>query len=211
MFFILNYKKLFLCFALVAFGIFSVNAQGEKGTITAQFGLGVNLPSSDGFVTGFEGKSLNLPTVNLGVQYMFNNTLGAKLDYGFNRISNDDDAQDFKVNYSRINLQGVYNLSNILYISNRTGMFLHAGPGYSIIKPLNNYGDNKTSYFNGMAGLEVHFGLSDNTSMYVDTSYVHSFAKDFNPIFDGYGSFNGNMLTITVGLSLSLSGCYYCN
>ncbi|MBD0834143.1 outer membrane beta-barrel protein [Aestuariibaculum suncheonense] len=203
-------KRFSLCFTLL-FCVFFGFAQNDASTLKAQIALGVNNPSSDGFVSGFEGQPLNFPTVNLGLQYMFNPNLGAKLDYGFSRMANDSNAQEFKLNYSRINLQGVYNLSNIIFISNRTGMFVHAGPGFSMVKPLNNYGENKISYLNAMAGLEFHYGLSDTMSLYFDASYIHGFAKEFNPISDGYGSFNGNVLTFTVGLSLSLSGCYYCN
>lgn len=185
-------------------------SQGDNSTIKAQFALGVNSPSSKGFVSGFEGKSINFPTVNLGIQYMFKPRFGAKLDYGFNRISNDKTSQDFKLNYSRINLQGVLDLSQTLYISNRIGTFLHAGPGFSFVKPLGNFPDNKTSFLNAMAGFEIHYGVSDKLSLYLDTSYILGFAKDFNPISDGFGSFNGNLLTLTIGASISLSGCYYC-
>tara|TARA_R110002049_G_scaffold18043_6_gene69453 strand:- start:3725 stop:4321 length:597 start_codon:yes stop_codon:yes gene_type:complete len=192
------------------FGMALGFSQGDKSTIKAQFALGVNSPSTSGFVDGFEGKSLNFPTVNLGIQYMFKPSFGAKLDYGFNRISNDKTARDFKLNYSRINLQGVLDLSQTLYISNRVGTFIHAGPGFSFVKPLGDFPDNKTSFLNVMAGMEFHYGVSDKLSLYFDTSYILGFGKDFNPISDGFGSFNGNLLTITIGASISLSGCYYC-
>ena len=39
----------------------------------------------------------------------------------------------------------------------------------------------------------------DSISFYLDGSYIAGFSNDFNPVTDGYGSFNGNMLTITVG------------
>ena len=61
-----------------------------------------------------------------------------------------------------------------------------------------------------MGGIEFHYGISDKLSVYVDTSYIFGFGKDFNPISDGFGSFNGDLLTITFGASISLSGCYYC-
>tara|TARA_R110001583_G_scaffold167974_1_gene320771 strand:+ start:391 stop:1035 length:645 start_codon:yes stop_codon:yes gene_type:complete len=186
-------------------------SQGDKSTIKAQFALGVNSPSSSGFVQDFEAKSINFPTVNLGIQYMFKPSFGAKLDYGFNRISNDEKtAQDFKLNYSRINLQGVLDLSRTLYISNRVGTFLHAGPGFSFVTPLGNFPENKTSFFNAMAGLELHYGISDKLTLYLDTSYILGFAEDFDPISSGFGSFNGDVLTVTIGASISLSGCYYC-
>lgn len=198
---------LVLAFLLVGFSSFS---QGDTSTIKAQFALGVNSPSSNGFVDDFQANSINFPTINLGVQYMFKPLLGAKLDFGFNRFSNVNNSPEFKVNYSRINMQVVYDASIITSFSDRMGAFIHAGPGFSMIKPLGNFGDNKTSYLNAMGGIELHYGISDKLSIYIDTSYIFGFGKDFNPVSDGFGSFNGDLLTITFGASISLSGCYYC-
>ena len=208
----LNFKlntHFWFAIAFLFYG-FSSFSQGDTSTIKAQFALGVNSPSSNGFVTDFEAKSINFPTINLGLQYMFKPHLGAKLDFGFNRISNLDNPPEFKVNYSRVNTQLVFDTSRILSFSNKMGTFIHAGPGFSMVKPLGNYGENKTSYLNAMGGIEFHYGVSDKLSIYLDTSYIFGFGKDFNPVSDGFGSFNGDLLTITFGASISLSGCYYC-
>lgn len=203
-------KNYFFASALILYCLSSFS-QGDTSTFKAQFALGINNPSSDGFVSNFEAKSMNFPTVNLGVQYMFKPLIGVKLDFGFNRFSNLDNTPEFKVNYSRINAQVVYNATNIFsFLPPQMGIFAHAGPGYSIIKPLGNYTQNDTSFLNAMAGLEFHYGVSNKLSIYTDISYIYGFAKDFNPLSQGYGSFNGNMLSITVGASISLSGCYYC-
>ncbi|GAA4804897.1 hypothetical protein GCM10023330_09140 [Litoribaculum gwangyangense] len=197
-----------MCFLFCGFLSFS---QGDTSTFKVQVALGLNNPSTDGFVQGFEGKTLNFPTVNLGLQYMFSKKIGAKLDYGFSRISNDTDAQEFKLNYSRINAQIVYNATPIFsFLPQNMGTFIHAGPGFTKVKPLGNYTQNDTSNLNAMAGIEFHFGISDKLSVYIDTSYIMGFSDDFNPISNGFGSFNGNLLTVTLGASISLSGCYYC-
>ena len=184
-------------------------SQGDTSTIKAQFALGINSPSSSGFVDDFESNSINFPSINLGLQYMFKPMLGAKLDFGFNRFSDAENSPEFKVNYTRFNAQLVYNLSNIIP-SNRIGTFIHAGPGISMISPLGNYVENNVSFLNAMGGIEFHYGVSDKLSVYLDTSYILGFAKDFDPTLDGFGSFNGNLLTVTIGASISLSGCYYC-
>ena len=90
-------------------------------------------------------------------------------------------------------------------------LVFHAGPGYTMIKPLDIYRDNTNSYLNAMAGVELHYGISRAVSLFVDGSYIMGFAKDFDPVIEGAGSFNGNMLTVTVGASISLSGCRTCN
>lgn len=207
---ITKHKRIVLSTCLSLF-FTMVIAQGDMSTIKGQIALGVNSPSQSGFVDGFEGKPVNFPIVNLGIQYMFKPILGAKLDYGFNRISNSASSETFKLNYSRINLQLVYDASRLLSYSQRMGMFLHAGPGVSIVKPLGNFTANNLSFLNTMGGVELHYGILDTISLFADVSYVFGFANDFDPISTGLGAFNGNLLTVTFGVSLSLSGCYYCN
>ena len=205
-----SYKQIFLTIGFIGFCVFGFS-QVDTSTLKAQMALGINTESSDGFVGDFESKSINFPTVNLGVQYMFSRSLGAKLDFGFNRFSNVKSTPEFKVNYTRLNLQVVYNATRVFsFLPNNMGVFAHAGPGYSFVKPLGSYPENKTSFLNVMGGLEFHYGFSDSFSMYIDGSYIAGFGDDFNPVSDGFGSFNGNMLNIMVGVSISLTGCYYC-
>ncbi|MEM5563755.1 outer membrane beta-barrel protein [Psychroserpens sp. AS72] len=186
-------------------------AQKPTNEIKAQIAIGVNSPSQSGFVDDFQAKSINFPTVNLGVQYMFKRQFGAKLDFGFNRFSSDDNSIEFKTNYTRINAQFVYDpTESITFLPPRMGLVAHAGPGYTFVKPLGNFGDNKTSFLNLMAGLEIHYALSQYMSLYTDVSYIAGFGGDFDPITEGFGSFNGNLMTITFGISFSLSGCQYC-
>ncbi|MFK7783384.1 cell envelope biogenesis protein OmpA [Psychroserpens sp.] len=192
------------------FTVFSF-AQKNTNTWKAQIALGVNSPSQSGFVEGFESKSVNLPTVNAGFQYMFKRQLGAKLDFGFNRFSNGDNSPDFKINYTRINAQIVFDpTESIGFLPERIGLVVHSGPGYSFVKPLGDFSDNNVSFLNLMAGLEVHYALSQYMSLYTDVSYILGFGTDFDPIIEGFGSFNGNLMTITFGITFSLSGCQYC-
>lgn len=207
----LNFKSILFSVIFISSSFFAVS-QGDTSTVKAQFALGMNSPSSNGFVNNFEAKSINFPSINLGVQYMFKPKLGAKLDFGYNRFSNLDNTPEFKVNYTRFNLQLVFDASSVSRsLSSKLGVFFHAGPGYTTIKPLGNYTQNNTSYLNTMGGVELHYGVSDKLSVYLDTSYILGFAKDFDPVSSGFGSFNGNMLTLTIGASISLSGCYYCD
>lgn len=207
----MNFNKNYLVLILFVFSAIHLFAQRETNKWKAQIALGLNSPSQSGFVDGFEGKSMNFPTINLGIQNMFKKQFGAKLDYNFNRISNEDNTTEFKLNYSRVNAQFVFDPTYSLYfLPERMGLVLHAGPGYSFVKPLGSYGDNDISFFNVMGGLEVHYGISERMSLYADASYIMGMAKDFDPITEGYGSFNSNLLTLTFGITFSLSGCQYC-
>ncbi|OBQ51666.1 cell envelope biogenesis protein OmpA [Tamlana sp. s12] len=195
---------LFLCFNLS-------QAQGETSTFKLQFATGVNTPMSNGFVSDFEAKPINFPTINLGLQYMFSQDFGAKLDLGYIRFSNKNESPAFKTNYTRLNLQLVYDATHIIRFSQRMATFLHAGPGFSMIRPLDIYGENKLNYLNAMGGIEFHYAINDVLSIYLDGSYIFGFSKDYNQVTDGYGAFNGDILTVTIGASISLSGCYFCN
>jgi hypothetical protein len=207
----MNSKKKYLVVVLFVFSVINLFAQRETNKWKAQLALGVNSPSQSGFVEGFQAKSMNFPTVNLGIQNMFSEQFGAKLDYSFNRISSEDNTPEFKLNYSRVNVQLVFDPTNSIdFLPTRMGFVLHAGPGYSFVKPLGNYVDNNISFFNVMGGLELHYGLAERMSLYADASYIMGMAKEFEPLTKGYGSFNGNLLTLTLGITFSLSGCQYC-
>lgn len=194
--------------------IFTLFGFSQKSTNEwkGQVALGINMPSQSGFVSGFESKAINFPTINLGIQRMFKRQLGAKLDFGFNRFSSSEESIEFKINYTRINAQIVYDPTESLpFIPMRMGVVAHAGPGYSFIEPLGDFGSNNLSFLNLMVGAEFHYGLSERASIYTDLSYMLGVASDFDPESEGFGSFNGNLLTVTFGISFSLSGCRYCN
>ncbi len=163
---------------------------------------------------GFSSKTINYPTINLGVQYMFSETLGTKLDLGYNRSSNDTNSPEFKLNYTRINGQLVYDFSKMFsfFLPSRFTTLGHAGPGISFTKPLGSYVNNKYTFINGIIGGELHYGISRTVSIYGDAALILPLSKKdkYNPAIDGY-SFNGKLLTATIGVSVSLSGCKYCD
>jgi len=207
-----KYKKaiLFLSFILTSVLVFT---QEDTSKWKLQLAFGINSPNSEGFVTGFEAKTTNFPTINIGVQHMYSRTNGVKLDFGYNRFSNANNSIEFKTNYSRINAQFVYDATSVFgFLPASIGLIGHVGPGFSTVKPLGSFGANKLSFLNVMAGIEIHYSISETFSVFTDASYIFSFSGDktFNPISEGFGTFNGNLLTITFGVSVSLSGCYFC-
>jgi hypothetical protein len=192
----------------------NLNAQRDTSQWKALFALGVNYPLSGGFVPGVSASHVNFPTVNLGVQHMFKRQYGVKLDYGFNRFKNDTDAPEFKINYSRINAQFVYDPSEYIgFLPMRMRTIAHAGPGISFVKPLGNLGENKQTYVNLNMGLELHYAINEKLSIYGDLSYIYGLTSldDYNPVLDGLGAFNGSLINVTFGLAVSLSGCQYCD
>lgn len=173
-----NYKYAFL---LVSFLLLSSLgfSQDDKSKWKLQVAFGVNSPNKDGFVSGFEAKPLNFPSITLGVQHMFSRTLGAKLDYGYYRFSHADNSLEFKINYSRINAQIVYDgTMDLDFLPMGIGLIGHAGPGYTIINPLGSFGDNQHSYLNVMVGIEIHYIASDTFTVFTDFSYILGLSGD---------------------------------
>ena len=211
-FIFLKYRNAIILFLFISVTSF-VCAQEETDKWKLQLALGVNNPIDDGKNDGYYTKYLNFPSVNLGIQHMFTNKYGAKLDYGFNRSSNETGSNVFKLNYSRVNFQFVYDAtSDLRFLPQPIKIVAHAGLGMSFTQPLGNDKDNTYTYLNFLAGLEIHYKPSRTFSVFTDVSYAYSLAgKDkYDVNLDGF-SFNGDLLYISIGISVSLSGCYYCN
>lgn len=176
--------------------------------------LGISYPFTDGFVKGSFAQPVNFPSVNLGIQRMFKQEYGLRLDYGFNRFANDKESAEFKINYTRFNLQFVYDPTKFLdFLPERIAIPLHAGPGVSISKPLGGITGRNQTYANLLGGIELHYALNQRLSVFGDFSYIWGLTslEDYNPPLSGLGAFNGSLFTITVGLSISLSGCQFCD
>ncbi|MGB1307462.1 MAG: cell envelope biogenesis protein OmpA [Oceanihabitans sp.] len=205
-------KKLIAIPILVCCFLFATtaNSQVEEATWKAQFAFGINSPSQNGFVKPFKAKSINFPSFSLGVQYTFKPKMAAKLDFGYNRIGHASNSPEFKVNYSRINAQFVYNITSLLALPPEFGLQAHAGPGFTFVKPLGDFTNNNTNFFNLLAGVEFHYGFSRTLSAFIDASYIYGLSSNYKKPSDGFGSFNGNLLTLSAGVSIALSDCYFC-
>ena len=210
-----HYFKQYLFFFIIVFVTFNSQAQiRDTAEWKALFAVGVNYPTTDGFVKGSYAKAVNFPTINLGIQRMLTTEYGVKLDFGFNRFKNDDDTPDFKVNYSRINAQFIYDPSNLIgFLPIRMRTVLHAGPGITFAKPLGTLGENKQTFLNLLGGLELHYAINDKLSVYTDVAYIYGVTSldDYNPVLTGLGAFNGSVFNLTFGVAVSLSGCQYCD
>ena len=206
-----RFKTLFfMSLVIITTSVFGQKDEDEWRLLAS---LGVNNPIDDVANDGYYAKDINFPTVNLGVQHMFSRRLGARLDYGFNRAENDEGSLPFKLNYSRVNLQGVYKISDHLpFLPPALELVAHAGPGLSITKPLGYDTQNTYSYLNVMGGLEIGYVISRTFSVFTDVSYVLSLAGNdkYDPAVDGF-SFNGDLFYVSVGISVSLKNCNHCD
>ena len=203
-----NYLLLLMLFVALNISF----AQSETEVFRLQLGLGINSPLGADIAPQFDTKTVNIPSVQFGLRYMFKRNLGAKLDIHYNRFSSTGAATAFKLNYTRINLQGVYNVSDKLkFLSTRSCIMVHLGPGLSSSKPLGIYSANSAIFLNLNAGVIYEFALSKRVSLFSDLNYTHSFAsKEANDVLNEGYSFNGTVVQASVGISVALSGCKYC-
>ena len=191
----------------------SAFAQPEMSKWKFQMSVGVNFPENTGFFNPYEPNAVNFPTINLGVQHMFKEDLGLKLDLGYNRFSSADNAPEFKTNYTRLNVQLVYDATKtISFLPPHTGLVAHIGPGLSFMKPLGNFTENKEMYLNLLGGIEFHYGITDTVSVFSDLSYIYGLYgdKEFTTAFQSFGVFRGSLFAVSLGISVSLSGCQFC-
>lgn len=209
-----NLKQYLLFFMLLSVTTISYGQLRETSKWKALFALGVNYPTTDGFVDETYAQPVNFPTVNIGIQHMLKRQYGVKLDFGFNRFKNDDESPEFKINYTRINAQFVYDPSDYFgFLPTRIRTVFHAGPGLAFVKPLGTLGENKQSYLNFITGLEIHYAVNEKISIYADLAYLYGFTSldDYDPVLSGLGAFNGSVFNLTFGVAFSLSGCQYCD
>ena len=188
-------------------------AQTETSKWKFQMSFGISFPENTGFVNPYEPKSLNFPSINLGVQHMFKTDIGLKLDLGYNRFKNIDNTPEFKTNYTRLNTQLVYDATKrINFLPPHTGIVVHIGPGLTFMKPLGNFTENKEMYVNLLGGIEFHYGITKTVSVFSDLSYIYGLFGDieYSTAFQSFGVFRGSLFTVNFGISVSLSGCQYC-
>lgn len=182
-----------------------------------QVALGVNNPIDNNDPT-FYSQYVNFPSINLGVQRMFYRNWGAKLDLGYNRSSNGGGSEPFKLNYTRVNVQAVYDFKDVFtFLPDPIGVVAHAGPGVSMTKPMvdvahSPYGNLSATYLNMLAGVEVHYRLSEFMSVYVDGSYALALSSKNKSDVNSKGqfSFNDDLIYASIGISISLDKCNYC-
>ncbi|HLV92510.1 MAG TPA: OmpA family protein [Aequorivita sp.] len=148
---------------------------------------------------------------SLGTRYMFNNRFGLKLDLGYNSFKEGDGSSAYKSNYYRGTLQGVANLGSILKFetwTNSLGVLLHAGAGYSQLKPKEPIDRaNTDQMLNFIAGITPQVKLGNRVALNLDASIIGHVRQNYT--FDGTKKtntrgFNGYFTNFSAGLTVYL-------
>lgn len=160
---------------------------------------------------GYHTDTPSFAQFSLGTRYMFNNRFGLKLDLGYNSFKEGDGSSAYKSNYYRGTLQGVANLGSILKFetwTNSLGVLLHAGAGYSQLKPKEPIDRaNTDQMLNFIAGITPQVKLGNRVALNLDASIIGHVRQNYT--FDGTKKtntrgFNGYFTNFSAGLTVYL-------
>lgn len=189
-------KKLLL--AIILFSLeFSVFSQSEFNKWSLETNLGFNKPMAP-LTPGFLSPTLNIGHMDLGIRYMFNEKFGFKADGGFGSFSEvKGESPEFKTNYLRADIQGVFNLGRILSFESFTrklGLLGHFGGGFGRMSFNETILNTAPDYhYNIISGLTGQFKLGSRVALTSDISMIYNGRQTYT--FDG-NSFNADMQPI---------------
>jgi OOP family OmpA-OmpF porin len=197
----------------------------EYNRWSVELNVGQNKPEkpfAPGYFTADFGEYFNFSGANhydLGVRYMFNPNFGAKIDFAFDSMDNQNSANQagtpsllFETRQYRVGFQGVVNLSRIMKFetfTSRFGILAHSGIQVSQLAPQKGISGDKPSELNGgfMIGLTPQFRISNKVVLTGDFTYLSNVRQHYN--WDGSNSdvtnnLFGSMLNTSLGLTFYL-------
>ncbi len=181
-------KKICYCSLFFLFIGFLASAQEKKyNHWSAELSTGIHVPLAPG--DGISRKKyIAFKQFELAGRYMFNEKLGLKAHYAFNRFENPDNTQ-MGISMSRIGLEGVVNVGQLLDVDYRIrehiGLLFHTGLGVTFAKPSSVSGTDHMG--NILVGFTGQIKLNDRFVLLGDMTYV-------NNVKQHYG-YNGEVLT----------------
>ena len=168
----------------------------------AQFGVELNYGMNGSYEPSYSG----FTHFGAGINYDFNETFGAKIDFASDKFSikNDFGTETGAAN-TRISLQGILNVSNIIddrSFYNDFQILVHAGAGLSILKSDIPTLDKTDHILNIIAGINPQYKVADGFYVGIDASLIANISQHYN--FDGTSTYVGDANSIT-GLMYNLS------
>lgn len=194
-----------LIFLLLMLVTISVSAQSDKfNKLSAELTTGIHVPLAPNHGIS-RSKYIAFKQFQLSMRYMFNEKIGLKGHYAFNRFSNPDDS-DMGVSYNRAGLEGVVNLGKLMNVSylirERFGLLFHAGAGITLAKPSMVNGNEKIG--NLMAGFTGQIKLDNRFAILGDLTYVGNikqhYAYNGELMHADFDSESGSFLNVSIGI-----------
>lgn len=174
---------------------------------SAQFGIEANYGINGSYEPSYNG----FTHLGGGISYDFDETFGAKLDFGMDEFSIQNDLRNAKTGVSnlRITAQGVINLSTLVdskSFFNRFNVLAHGGAGLSVLNSdIPEY--QKTDHLlNIVVGITPRFEVADSFFLTADFSAIANVSQHY--LFNGElsydgpaNSFTGLMYNASLGLA----------
>jgi OOP family OmpA-OmpF porin len=174
---------------------------------SAQFGIEANYGINGSYEPSYNG----LTHIGAGISYDFDETFGAKLDFGIDEFSIQNDLRNSKTGVSnlRITAQGVINLSTLVdsrFFFNKFNILAHGGAGLSVLNSnIPEY--QKTDHLlNLVVGITPRFEVADSFFLTADFSAIANVSQHY--LFNGElsydgpaNSFTGLMYNVSLGLA----------
>jgi OOP family OmpA-OmpF porin len=180
----------------------------NRFSLEAQFGL--NNPIAP-MASAYDSRTFGLLHTGLSGRFIVNDSFGNRLGTAFDRFEANSKSIPFTTDYLRVSGEGVINLANVLHFgewTDRFGLLLHAGMGYSTMRSEDNKVQdvNWDQMLHAMIGLTPQVRLSNRMALSVDVSVLaHAYQSrtyDFSirnedPGIDGY------LYNVSIGLQYS--------
>jgi|SRR5690554_138258 len=173
-------KKMTLPILAALFAVSGMNAQEKNYN---KWSIDLNVGANRAFHNWGPGYSApyGFFHADAGVRYMFNDKFGLKADFGYDRLSNDEGANNFETNLTRYSLQGVVNLGRVLSFEDWTktiGLLVHGGAGITQFD-FGNFPDKDDTAINVMVGLTPQIRLGNRVALTLNITAINNFKQAY--------------------------------
>lgn len=148
----------------------------------------------------------NFKHYGLGYKYLFDDVWGIKLDFALDKFEKAT-TQISPVTHTRVSLQAVANLNNLLVPNNNSehfGILAHSGIGYGEIKADGISGTDHLA--NVLVGITPTLAITDSFGIYIDDTIVYNLSQhiDFKGAYVYNGSYPASVTKIYNNLSFGI-------
>lgn len=187
--------------------IFTLLLVSSSFVASAQFGIEANYGMNGSYDPSYNG----FTHIGAGISYDFDETFGAKLDFGMDDFSVQNDFRGMKTGVSnfRITAQGVVNLSNLAdsrSFYNKFNILAHGGAGLSVLNSDIPEYKNTDHLLNIVIGITPRYEVAENFYLTADFSAIANVSQHY--FFNGElsydvapNSFTGLMYNTSFGIA----------
>jgi hypothetical protein len=187
--------------------IFTLLLVSSSFVASAQFGIEANYGMNGSYDPSYNG----FTHIGAGVSYEFDETFGAKLDFGMDDFSIQNDLRQKKTGVSnlRITAQGVINLSNLAdsrAFYNKFNILAHGGAGVSFLNSDIPEHQKTDHLLNLVIGITPRYEVAKSFYLTADFSAIANVSQHylFNGEYsytDAVNSFTGLMYNASFGIA----------